>query len=373
MQEILAPFSGRLRKLFSKLRGTTSRSRLKLIFHDFPGGAEAFELISNYCYNGGKLNITPSNSLPLHFAAVFMEMNRNNRGESCLITQTKAEYLKGIHQWDWSDLLDCLKQCQKLLPLMKSSYLLQELLECIVGRIYTSVLDSSSSEDSSCIQFSGDISTERSSNISSHQTSSISWFKDLEFLNIDLFEKVVETMIVQKMDNIVISSFFFHYQKSKFLGASPAQEKIKVLETLVNLLHLLNRFLIPIKGLIHLLQCSLSLEINKSHVKKLENLIGSLLDQATLDDLLFASPRGKSYAYDVNLILRLQKQFLVQEFFLMHKLKKVAFLIDLYLAEVAPDPNLKPSKFLALATTLPDFARDSHDMIYEAMDVYLKV
>ena len=55
------------------------------------------------------------------------------------------------------------------------------------------------------------------------------------------------------------------------------------------------------------------------------------------------------------------------------QLKKVARLMDLYIVEVAPDPCIKPSKFLALDMSLPDSARDSHDEMYHAMDIYLKV
>ena len=55
------------------------------------------------------------------------------------------------------------------------------------------------------------------------------------------------------------------------------------------------------------------------------------------------------------------------------RLKKVGSLMDLYLTEVAPDSGLKPFKFIALATALPDAARDSHDSLYRAIDMYLEV
>jgi len=51
----------------------------------------------------------------------------------------------------------------------------------------------------------------------------------------------------------------------------------------------------------------------------------------------------------------------------------VGRLIDLYLAEVAPDPSLRPAKFLELATALPAPARDCHDALYRAIDVYFQV
>lgn len=52
---------------------------------------------------------------------------------------------------------------------------------------------------------------------------------------------------------------------------------------------------------------------------------------------------------------------------------KVAKLVDSYLAEIAPDANLKLSKFLALAEILPEYARVVDDGLYRAIDIYLKV
>ena len=43
-------------------------------------------------------------------------------------------------------------------------------------------------------------------------------------------------------------------------------------------------------------------------------------------------------------------------------LVKVSWLVDSYLAEIAPEPNLKLSKFIAV-----------HDGLYRSIDVYLKV
>ncbi|KAL3522104.1 hypothetical protein ACH5RR_014938 [Cinchona calisaya] len=370
-KKILASFSGRFSKMFRKLRDTTSS--FKVIFHDFPGGAEGFELIAKFCYNRSKINITPSNIFLLYSAAIYMEMDKDTCGASSLIQQTK-QYFKGIHQFAWPELLECLKQCQELLYIFNCSDMFQDFLDCLVGRLalFSVLSPYSSSAASSCMQFSGDISRESTSNYSSQSTTW--WFEDLEFLKIGLFEKLVETMVSKKMDNCVISSFLFYYQKRKFNG-SLLVEKRRITKTIINLLCLLDRSLISLRGLFDNLRFSLALKFKRCCKKKIENLIGSLLDQAKLDDLLLPSPPGKSYAYDVNLILRLQKQFVIEskKQFLICRLKKVAALMDFYIAEVAPDPYLKPSKFVALATALPKFARDSHDMIYEAMDIYLKV
>jgi hypothetical protein len=46
--------------------------------------------------------------------------------------------------------------------------------------------------------------------------------------------------------------------------------------------------------------------------------------------------------------------------------------VDNYLAEIAPDANLKLNKFIAIADTLPGHARTHHDGLYRAIDIYLK-
>jgi hypothetical protein len=52
---------------------------------------------------------------------------------------------------------------------------------------------------------------------------------------------------------------------------------------------------------------------------------------------------------------------------------KVAKLVDNYLAEIAPDANLKLAKFMVIAEALPTHARTVHDGLYRAIDIYLKV
>ncbi|PHT53028.1 hypothetical protein CQW23_07490 [Capsicum baccatum] len=52
---------------------------------------------------------------------------------------------------------------------------------------------------------------------------------------------------------------------------------------------------------------------------------------------------------------------------------KVSKLLDNYLAEVALDLNLTPSKYIALAELLPDYAHLVYDRLYRAVDIFLKV
>ncbi|KAK3035119.1 hypothetical protein RJ639_032621 [Escallonia herrerae] len=371
LQKILAFFSGKLRKLLlGKFKGTGRG--VKVTFLDFPGGAECFELIARFCYNNGSIVLTPSNIFLLHSAANFLEMKGNIHGIPNLILQTKI-YLEGIHYWTWPELVVGLKQCQDLLPVLSSSRLFQEFLDSLVEKLFMPGVASqrTSSSDSSSFQFSGDISSEGAKNYSSQTTW---WFQDLGFISIVLLENLVHTMMLQNVEHATICSFLLYYQKARFFSVSIA-ERCNVTETVVNLICLLDEDSISYRGLLDAFGMTLSLKMSRCCMLKLESLIGSRLDQAKVDDLLVPSPPGKKYAYDSNLILRLVKIFLLKSCneYCNYRLKKVAGLIDLYIAEVAPDPYLRPRKFAALAMSLPDVARDSHDRLYRAIDMHFEV
>jgi hypothetical protein len=99
------------------------------------------------------------------------------------------------------------------------------------------------------------------------------------------------------------------------------------------------------------------------------------LDQATIDYLLLPSPHDRDYAYDFDFVLRVMKIFLLGGSFELNlnQGKRVSKMMDLFLVEVSPDPHLQACEFEALITVLPDTMRESHDQLYLAMDMYLKV
>ncbi|KAJ0111577.1 hypothetical protein Patl1_02101 [Pistacia atlantica] len=356
-------------------------ARTKSCFHFtsilpfFAGGTESFELILRFCYNNGKIDITPSNISLLHCAAQFMEMKKSTLEKPNLLEQTEKS-IEEINYWTWSELLGSLKQCQEFLPIANSSGILEKCLGSLVGRLAltseASPCASTSSPDSSGFRFSCDTrSTESLKNSFSRVTW---WFEDLIVLGPSLVELVIKSMVGRKIDQVIISRFLFYYQKSKFYTAT-MEEKSTILEIVIDLLYTLDRSSVSCKSLFGILRVVLSLNIKKSVRSKLESMIGYLMDQATLDNLLIPSPNGTNYLYDVNLVLRFLKAFLHRGGCQasLSSLQKVASLMDLYMAEVAPDPCLKPSKFLALAMALPDSSRDSYDEMYHAIDMYFEV
>ncbi|XP_043706947.1 BTB/POZ domain-containing protein At3g22104 [Telopea speciosissima] len=371
-KKLLLSFSGKLNKLFGKSMATSKN--LKVIFHDFPGGAQGFELMARFCYNNGQTEITPSNISLLHCVAHFMEMTKQISVTDNLIEQTE-EFLEGITYWAWSELLVALKQCQEFMPAAISSGILQKCLDSLITRVAVSATEASpftSSPDSSAFRFSCDT---RSTESLKNSYSRVNWwFEDLASLSHCLIEKVLRAMIAQKFDHVILSRFLFYYQKSRISNAR-SSEKRKITEIVVQLLFLLDHSSVSCKSLFEILRVALRLNVNKCCRNRLENMIGSQLHQVTLDSLLIPSPPGTNYLYDVNLVLRFLKSFLSKGdcWASLTRLRKVASLMDLYIAEVAPDSCLKPSKFIALVTALPDSSRDSNDGIYQAMDMYLEV
>ncbi|KAK7257508.1 hypothetical protein RIF29_31534 [Crotalaria pallida] len=371
---IITKYSGKFAKLFGKFSGATGK--LKVIFNDFPGGAEGFELMLRFCYNNGTIDITPSNLLLTRCAAEFMEMEESVSGVPNLLEQSEKS-LQEINYWSWTGLLIALKQCQNLSSGADSSVVLEKCLDTLAGRLIlaseASPCPSTCSTDSSGIRFSCDSKSTES--IKTNSSRLTWWFEDLLFLSPLLVEMLVKSMLSRKLDHVVISRFLLYYQKAKYSTAITTDEKCKIIEMVIDMHYYMDHSSVSCKTLFGILRVTLSLNISKSSRNKLESMIGSHLDQATLDNLLVPSPYGISYLYDVNLVLRFLKAFLRGGTSLATPIRtrKVASLIDLYVAEIAPDPCLKTSKFLALATALPDSARDSYDELYHAVDMYLEV
>ncbi|KAK4484854.1 hypothetical protein RD792_005665 [Penstemon davidsonii] len=363
---VISSYSGRINKIFGKSKGLAGH--LKVIFNDFPGGAANFELITRFCYNKGKVNINPFNITDLTCASHFMEMNK-------LVAQTEKS-LDEIRYWTWSELMMVLKKCQIVLPKARSLGIVDKCLDSLIGRVASSCemspCPSTSSPDSSMFRLSSD--TRSTESLKNNFIRATWWFEDLLTLDTCVIEMLVKLMVSRNFDQGIICRFLFYYQKSRFASATP-DEKIKIVETVIEMLDSLDIRSVSYKSLFGMLRVALNVNLSQCSRDKLESMIGSQLDEASLDNLLVPSPVKASYLYDVNLILRFLKSFLGKDACCvpLTRLNKVARVMDLYITEVAPDPYLKPLKFLALIRALPDSARDSCDGVYHAVNLYLEV
>ncbi|KAG6420437.1 hypothetical protein SASPL_116964 [Salvia splendens] len=203
---------------------------------------------------------------------------------------------------------------------------------------------SASSSDSSC-------DTRSSESFKSSSARAMWWFDELVVLDARVIEMVVKLLVCRNIDSALISRFLFHYQKSRSTSAS-CGERVRLVEAVVEILGILDVRCVSCKSLFELLRVAVKLRVSRQSRNKVESAIGSLLDQAMLDDLLIPSSPSRSVESS--------------------RVEHVAKLIDSYLAEIAPDPCLKPSKFLAVIRGLPDSARDSFNGVYHAVNLYLE-
>lgn len=265
-------------------------------------------------------------------------------------------------------------------------------------------------------------------------TAIIEWWADeICELRIDLFQRLVSAMKSHGIRNESLGGALIHYAHKtlKSLNKKPpsydSKSKVKLtigglptlitskameheqrilLESIVSMLpH--DKYIFSTNFLLSLLRSAVLLDTTVACRLDLERRVGGQLENASVDDLLIPATVSHSGGqvgadngqYDVDVIQRVVTTFLQlnqEEEGAMgggqldstsmcesegfgspggpHRgAMKVGKLMDLYLAEIALDPNLKPSKFTALAEVLPDYARVLDDGLYRAIDIFLKV
>ncbi|KAL0436150.1 UNVERIFIED_CONTAM: BTB/POZ domain-containing protein [Sesamum radiatum] len=354
--------SGRIRKLVAEHRDSDI-SGIEL--PGLPGGAESFELAAQFCY-GVNFEITAANVAQLYCVSDYLEMteeySNNNLGSRC------EEYIESIVCKNLEMCVEVLQQCENLFPLADELKIVTRCIDAIASKACAEQIASSFSR------------LEYSSSGRLHMSKQTKcegdwWIEDLSVLRIDLYQRVIAAMKCRGVRPESIGASLVNYAQKELIKKSSlrnqsTQPKVEltsgasshesiVVETIISLLPV-EKFAVPITFLFGLLRSAVMLDCTVACRLDLERRIGSQLDIATLDDLLIPSFRhAGDTLFDVDTVHRILVNFSQQE-------------DNNYLAEIAPDANLKLNKFIAVAETLPAHARTIHDGLYRAIDVYLK-
>ncbi|KAK9117903.1 hypothetical protein Scep_015996 [Stephania cephalantha] len=383
-QMIMSRYSGKFKKMMKQERRKPQIMKSEIGFDDFPCGADGFELVSRFCYNGGRIKISTSNVCLLHCSAMVLEMT--DEVSPCNLIQQTETFLEGLFYWTWSDILISLKSCDGFFQYADSSGILEKLICSLLSKI----------THNSDFQFNASWSSSSSSPetingfkfFTSNQTTPDSkawWFDDLTILSPKIVVKVIKVIGAYGADNnsLILTKFILHYLKTALhnkncvgyesLSKSCSMEYAELADTAVHGMALMGKTGFSCRGLFWVLRVVSDLGLSKSCRVGLERLIGGMLDKATLDDLLVPGHSGGGgVVYDVNLVLRLIRVFVSSDGVTMQRMKRIGRLIDKYLREISPDQYLKVSKFLAVAESLPDCARDSFDGVYRSIDIYIE-
>ncbi|CAN4093115.1 unnamed protein product [Withania somnifera] len=394
--------SGRIRKLLLEAKDTKI-SRLNLT--GLPGGSDAFELAAKFCY-GVNVEITISNVALLRCAARFMEMTEDI-SEKNLEIRTEV-FLKDTVFPNISNSISVLHRCETLLPVSEEVNLVSRLINGIANNACKEQLTSGLSK----LEYNFPPKPVQSLD---SETPSDWWGKSLAVLNLDFFQRVLSAVKTKGLKQDIISRILINYAqnslqglfikdpqlvKGSFLDLDLQKRQRIIVETIAGLLPTQSRkSTVPMAFLSSLLKSAIAASASTSCRSDLERRIGLQLDQAILEDILIpANPHGNNHSplYDIDSILRIFSFFLnldeddeednplrdesemVYDFDSPGSPKhssiiKVSKLLDNYLAEIALDSNLTPSKYIALAELLPDHARLVYDGLYRAVDIFLKV
>ncbi|XP_020572911.1 BTB/POZ domain-containing protein At5g03250-like [Phalaenopsis equestris] len=402
--------SGLFKKLISEYRNENGKvCRLQL--HDLPAGAKIFELVAKFCYDV-KIELNSYNVAALRCAAEYLCMTEDYF-EGNLISKTE-NFLIEIFG-DWKDSIKVLKSCEDLLPLAEELHIVTRCINSLALKACadpntfvwpTSARSSVKSSDGNSL-WNGISSAEKKK-----ATELDWWYEESSCLSLALYKRLIVSMGSKGMKPENIAGSLIFYLKKYFRGLSrnssfqdgntranhaptlsplSESEQRAVLEELVGLLPS-EKGLISTTFLLHLLRTAMILHADNACREDLERRIGAQLDEASLEDLLMPN-LGYSVEtlYDIDSVHRMVDHFvsinptvlagspaIVDEAQLMESstssapITKVAKLVDGYLAEVAPDHNLKFPKFQSLAALIPEYARNLHDGLYRAIDIFLK-
>ncbi|CAL9023872.1 unnamed protein product [Prunus brigantina] len=394
--------SGRIRKLLLEAKDSKVS---RIILSSVPGGPEAFELAAKFCY-GINVEITQSNVAMLRSVSHFLEMTEEY-AEKNLETRTEA-YLKEMVFPNISKSISVLHRCETLLPTAEETNLVSRLINAIANNACKEQLTSG------LLKLDHNFPT-KAAPIMEPETPSDWWGKALTVLSLDFFQRVLSAVKTKGLKQDMISKILINYAhnslqglvvrdaqliKGSLLDLELQKKQRVIVEAIVSLLPTQSRKSpVPMAFLSSLLKTAIAASASTSCRSDLERRIGLQLDQAILEDILIpANSHGNNHStiYDTDAILRIFSIFLnldeddeednhlrdesemVYDFDSpgspkQSSILKVSKLLDNYLAEVALDSNLMPSRFIALAELLPDHARIVSDGLYRAVDIFLKV
>ncbi|KAF3450328.1 hypothetical protein FNV43_RR06408 [Rhamnella rubrinervis] len=379
---------------------------------DIPGGAKTFELVAKFCY-GVKLELTASNVVYLRCAAECLEMTEEY-GENNLISQAEA-FLNQVVLRNWKDSLKALQTCDDILPYAEELQITKKCIESLATKASTdpNLFGWPVKEHGGPMQSPGGsvLWNGISTGARPKNSSSDWWYEDVSTLSLPLYKRLISIMESRGIKQELIAGSITFYAKKYLpglnrrqgtsesssrlppvsLGTPPSEEEQKLLLEEVDQSLPLQKGLVSTKFLFGLLRTAMILRASPTCISNLEKRIGMQLDQATLEDLLMPNfSYSMETLYNVDCVQRILEHFLAMDQITggaspcsiddgqligspsLTPITMVAKLIDGYLAEVAPDVNLKLPKFQALAAAVPEYARPLDDGLYRAVDIYLK-
>lgn len=391
----------RLRTLCSECKDSPDGRVIELA--DIPGGAEAFEICTKFCY-GITITLSALNFVPVRCAAGYLQMT-DDLDKGNLIGKLEV-FFKSCILRRWKDSLLTLQGTAQYPAICEELGITSRCIDAIASMIVAHP----SMDDWSRYNKGW-------------------WAEDMSELWIDHFWRLMLAVksagtlsgtIIGEALQVYASRWLpnmsreANHEMPKY-GSSESLREITnkhrlLLEKLVSLLPS-EKGAVPCSFLFRLLKAANVLNASAASKMELARRAGVQLEEATVSDLLIPS---LSYVdetlYDVEVVMTILEEFMLQgqspptspprgkfgierrrsrsaeniEFEAGHENSRrsssashssklrVAKLIDCYLQEISRDVNLPMEKVIAIAEAVPDFARHDHDDLYKVIDIYLR-
>lgn len=375
---------------------TNEENSDEISIHDIPGGPAAFEVCAKFCYNM-TVTLNAYNVVAVRCAAVYLEMYESVE-EGNLIYKIEVFLSSSIFR-SWKDSIIVLQTTKAFLPWSEELKIVSHCLESVASK---------ASVDTSKVDWSytynhKKLLSENGSDLHCKKDTVVPrdwWVEDLCELHIDLYKRVIATIETKgRISSEEIGEALKAYANRRLPGFSKGSiqgsdpEKYQYLVDTITWLLPKEKNSVSCSFLIKLLQTSIAFECGQTVRNELKRRIGLHMEDATVGDLLIRAPDSETIMFDIDLVQDLVENFMLHQkrsqidssadnnrfqdicpaFASDNSEVKVARVIDGYLAEVARDPNLPLSKFINLGELVSGFSRPSHDGIYRAIDMYLKV
>ncbi|XBI10147.1 hypothetical protein VPH35_137502 [Triticum aestivum] len=342
----------------------------RITFPDFPGGSGTFE-------PAGVLlpNMLLGNSKDPSRAYAKLERFLDN-----LVARAEAYLSQSVLRHP-GEATKALKSCEELLPHAEELGIVARCVDAIAAR---------------------------------SSATSRSWFGDLAVLGLHMYKRVMAAMAARKdVRTEALEGCLVSYAKATLPGLSrsmrwrrasaPVSSEVEqrdLLEVVVASLpaNKGSGSVVTAKFLFAVLRTAHILRASDAARTAIERKAATQLEQATVEDVLIPSYSGVAeMLYDVDYVEWVVRHFLAEEEVGEDEasssaaiteeeaaartttsrpsavaMVQVGKLVDNYLAEVASDANLEPTKFCELALAMPDHARIYDDGVYRAVDIYLK-
>ncbi|GAB2263076.1 hypothetical protein Droror1_Dr00004073 [Drosera rotundifolia] len=401
------PLVSRCGKLARELEENTQKigAASNVLLDGFPGGSENFLVAVKHCY-GFRVELTPRNLVMIYCAADYLEMT-DEYGDDNLLSKCH-DYLHKKVLRNWKDCILTLQSSESAIPYAEK---LQIISKCMNAMSVMACTDpslfgwpmrmyGSLQSPGGSILWNGINTGAKIRRIGPEW-----WYEDISYLGIDIFLKLIKTMQSRGIRPEHIAGMIMYYARKylpglrRWKGMQDSARTVTSLSTMPKSVD--QRVLVEVivdllpekksksycRFLSWLLRVALILGVSQECRETIERRIGVQMELATLDCLLIPTYSDSDTLYDTDCFQRILQHFLSSDRTISPfspssvdeemtpssaPLRRVARLVDNYIAEVASDVNLKPNKIQALLEAMPEGSRSLHDGLYRALDIYYK-